>query len=547
MSAQCEGKLSAKNSFKKVKYGARGCVFIHNCMNTVPLQNELRALREEVVLLRQALEQSRQALEDSRRENTILRQKLDALARRFFGKKSEQLSAAQMELLLSGLVQDSAEPAEEEPPARQAPHRPRTNSQRIRTPENLEVVREVIEPELVLAQPEQWKRIGQEVSRRLDYQPGKFFWQETVRPKYVRLGRRELPPVVAAAPEGVAEHGMAAPGLLAQLLVGKYCDHLPFYRQEQIFRQRHGVFIARQQMVQWTGQSVRLLSGITDCLKKELRQSGYVQVDETPVRYQDPNLPGRCGQGYLWVGLVPGQCVVYEWHASRAAQCLDWLLGEDFAGKLQSDGYSAYPAFAKGKADLKLFGCWTHARRGFFEAQEQAPRIAGWVLRQIGLLYRWEQQLRDSRAGPVQRQVFRASHHRMVVERLHRALNKLQPRYLPQSLMGQAIGYALNQWPVLERFLEHGEVEIDNNLVENAIRPTALGRKNWLFFGSEEAGTRSAVIYTLIENCRMHSVEPYTYLKDVLERLPTTTNQEVAQLTPLNWQKARQSQLKQAA
>jgi hypothetical protein len=226
---------------------------------------------------------------------------------------------------------------------------------------------------------------------------------------------------------------------------------------------------------------------------------------------------------------------------------MDSLLGEDFAGKLQCDGYSAYPAFAKGKEDLKLFGCWAHARRNFFEAREQAPRIAGWVLNQIGLLYRWERQLRDTRAGPVQRQIIRASHHRMVVARLHRALNKLQSRYLPQSLMGQAIHYALNQWPGLERFLEHGEVEIDNNLVENAIRPTALGKKNWLFFGSEEAGARSAVIYTLVENCRMHGVEPYTYLKDVLERLPRTTNREVAQLTPLNWQKARQSALKQAA
>jgi transposase len=135
----------------------------------------------------------------------------------------------------------------------------------------------------------------------------------------------------------------------------------------------------------------------------------------------------------------------------------------------------------------------------------------------------------------------------MVVERLHRALTKLQTRYLPQSLMGQAIGYALNQWPVLERFLEHGEVEIDNNLVENAIRPTALGKKNWLFFVSEEAGQRSAVMYTLIENCRLHGVEPYTYLKDVLQRLPRTTNQEVAQLTPLNWRNARQAALKKAA
>src|SRR5208282_2155991 len=130
----------------------------------------------------------------------------------------------------------------------------------------------------------------------------------------------------------------------------------------------------------------------------------------------------------------------------------------------------------------------------------------------------------------------------MVVARLHRALNQLQPRYLPQSPMGQAIRYTLNQWQTLERFLAHGEVEIDNNLVENAIRPTAVGKKNWLFFGSEEAGQRSAVIYTLVANCRLHGVEPYTYLKDVLERLPRTTNHDVGQLTPLHWQKARQQQ-----
>jgi hypothetical protein len=278
-----------------------------------------------------------------------------------------------------------------------------------------------------------------------------------------------------------------------------------------------------------------------------MQDSPYVQVDETPVRYQDPGLVGRCGQGYLWTALVPGQCVIYEWHASRAARCLDSLLGEEFAGKLQCDGYSAYPAFAREKVKLNLFGCWAHARRNFFEAQEQAPRVAGWFLNQIGLLYRWEAQLRQSRAGPVLRQVHRNSHHRMVIERLHRALKKCQPRYLPQSLLGQAISYTLNQWPMLKGFLDHGEVEIDNNLVENAIRPTALGKKNWLFFGSEVAGQRSAVIYTLIENCRLHGVEPYTYLKDVLERLPSTTNQKVAQLTPLQWKRARQSAAKQAA
>jgi transposase/regulator of replication initiation timing len=516
-------------------------------MNLAALQTQINLLQEQVSCLQQTLEQTRQALEQSRRENTILRQKLDALARRFFGKKSEQLNAAQMELLLNGLVERVVCEEKKEPPARPAPRTVSCSSQRIRTPDHLEVVRQVIEPELVQAEPDQWKKIGEEISRRLDYQPGKFFWQETVRPKYVRLSERELPPLIAPAPAQVADHSLAAPGLLAQILVGKYCDHLPFYRQEQIFQQRHSVLISRQQMVQWTGQSVRLLSAISDFLKKQLRQSRYVQVDETPVRFQDPDLPGRCGQGYLWVASVPGQGLVFEWHASRAARCLDSLLGPDYRGKLQSDGHSAYPAFVKEKEDLKLFGCWAHARRGFFEAQDQAPKIAGWFLNQIGQMYGWERQLRLSRAGPALRQAHRRSHSRMVVERLHRALHLLHSRYLPQSPMGQAISYALNQWPTLVGFLDHGEVEIDNNLVENAIRPTAIGKKNWLFFGSEEAGQRGAVIYTLIENCKRHGVEPYTYLKDVLERLPSTTNQEVGQLTPLNWKKARQLQVKLAA
>ena len=427
------------------------------------------------------------------------------------------------------------------------PRRAGTVSRRVRVPGNLEVVRTIITPECVLAEPDQWQCISQEASRQLDYQPGKFFWQETIRTKHIRRAERALPPVIAPAPARVADHGLAAPGLLAQILVSKYCDHLPFYRQEQIFWQRHQVFIARQQMVQWTAQSVALLAGITEVLKVDLREERYVQVDETPVRYQDPELEGRCGQGYLWTALVPGHIVVYEWHTSRAARCLESLLGEDYAGRLQCDGYSAYPAYAKGRAAVELLGCWAHARRNFFEAREQDPRVAGWLLKQIGLLYRWEGQLRESRAGPALRQAYRRSHQRLVIERFQRALERLAPRYLPQSLLGQAISYARNQWPLLVRFLEHGETEIDNNLVENAIRPTALGKKNWLFFGSAEAGQRSAVIYTLIENCRLHGVEPYTYLKDVLTRLPRCTNKDVAQLTPQRWQGSRSAALQQAA
>jgi transposase len=511
-------------------------------MDNAATQNEIQSLRDQIAALQQSLQQARI-------ENTLLRQKLDALARRIFGKKSEQLDAAQLQLLLSGLAESIVELARPSLlPLAPAPRRARSHTQRIRTPEDLEVVREVIEPDLVLAQPGQWKCISQEVSRLLDYQPGKFFWRETVRPKYVRLADRCLPPVVAPAPVRVADGCLAAPGLLAHLLVSKFADHLPFYRLQMMFWQRHGVFIARQQMVLWTGQCVVLLEAIVICIKRKVQQSPYVQVDETPVRYLDPELPGRCGQGYLWTALVPGKCMLYEWHASRAAACLGSLLGKDYQGKVQCDGYSAYPAFAKDKPGMELFGCVAHMRRGFFEAKDEAPQVAGWVLNQIGILYGWEEQLRQSRAGPEAREALRASHSRMVMARIKQALERLKPRYLPKSPMGEAISYALNQWPALERFLEHGEVEIDNNLVENSIRPTAVGKKAWLFFGSEEAGRRNAAVYTLIQNCRMHGVEPLAYLKDVLERLPRMTNQDpVDQLTPLNWKNAREKSLKAAA
>jgi transposase len=509
----------------------------------------MNAAASPIQLLQEENASLRAALEQARSEITVLRQKLDALARRFFGKRSEQLDAAQLQLLLGGLTQEPSQALRQPSllPAARTPRPSRTGSQRLRTPENLEVVREVIEPEVVQAQPQKWKCISQEVSRLLDYQPGKFFWRETVRPKYVPVEDRTLPPVVASAPVRVSEGCLAAPGLLAYLLVCKYADHLPFYRLQMMFWQRQGVFIARQQMVLWTGQCVALLEAIVICLKKEVRQSSYVQVDETPVRYLDSEPTGRCGQGYLWTALVPGKCMVYEWYTSRAAACLEALLGAQFKGKVQCDGYSAYPAFSKDKPGVELIGCLAHARRGFFEAKEQAPSVAGWILNQIGILYRWEEQWRQSRAGPDGREALRAWQSRMVMERLRRALDKLAPRYLPKSPMGQAIGYALNQWPLLERYLKHGQVEIDNNLVENAIRPTAVGKKGWLFFGSPEAGARNAVVFTLVQNCRMHGVDPYEYLKDLLERLPRMTNQDrLDQLTPLNWKKARGKSLQKS-
>jgi len=500
------------------------------------LQKDNQRLRAEVQRLRT--------------ENQLLQQKLDALAQRMFGRKSEQLNPAQLELLLAGVAQsaDQTESHEQnEEPASARPRKRQPNTRRVRTPEDLEVVREVIEPELVQAEPEAWKQIGQEVSRRLDYQPGKFFWRETVRPKYVRVDDRQLPPLVSPATPQVIEGGLPAPGLLSQILVGRFCDHLPYCRQADIFARRHGVHIPRQQLVQWVAGCVRLLEGITNVILGQLRRSPYVQVDETPIKYQDPDRPGRCSQGYVWTGLVPGQLVYYQWHTGRSARCLEKLLGPDFAGDLQCDGYSAYPAYARSRRQVELAGCWAHVRRAIYEARQQEPKRTGILLQLIGQLYRWESHLRKARAGPRLRAAIRGARARPVLNRLRRIMEIYEGKVLPQSQLGKALSYARNQWPTLERYVEAGHMEIDNNLVENAIRPTAVGKKNWLFMGSAEAGERNTVVYTLVANCRMHGIEPYAYLKDVLTRLPTTSNQEVEQLTPLNWKKNQQRALKAAA
>jgi transposase len=190
---------------------------------------------------------------------------------------------------------------------------------------------------------------------------------------------------------------------------------------------------------------------------------------------------------------------------------------------------------------LTLAGCFAHVRRGFFEALEQAPKQAGWVLLQIGHLYSIERKLRRQGAGAVLRQADRASQSRMIYARIHRVLKRWQRsgRILPQSSLGKAISYALGQWESLEVYLKDGAIEIDNNLVENAIRPTALGKRNWLFFGDAEAGNRSAVLYTIVECCRRRGVEPFAYLRDLLTRLPTLTNWQIKDVTPQAWAKTK--------
>jgi transposase len=473
-------------------------------------------------------------------ENELLRQKIEALARRLFGVKSEKLDPAQLLLLLQGLdgPGKAPEPVEAEAPRRsKAPSLPRSRAPRV--PEHLPVVEEIIVPEPVQAAPEQWRRIGEEISERLDYEPARFLRRRTVRPKYVRRGLLDAVPIVAPLPPVILERSIVAPGLLAQIIVAKYCDHLPLYRQEAIYWSRHQVWLPRQTMAEWVGLAADWLRPVYEHIRREVLAHGYLQVDETPIRYLEPGY-GRTKLGYLWTMNLPRGDVVFHWATSRAAACLEKIIPVDFRGTIQCDGYEAYDCLAKSRGEkILLAGCLAHVRRKFYEARESAPRIAGWFLRHFQNLYELEDQMRQARAGPRRREAERASLSRVVLARLHRALVRLHTarRYLPQSLMGKAIAYALRQWPSLQIFLNDGRLEIDNNLVENAIRPTAIGKKNWLFIGEAAAGERGAIIYTIIEACRRRNLDPFAYLRDVFTRLPAMTNWQVKDITPEAWVK----------
>jgi len=510
------------------------------------LRNKLaEKLMEENTLLRERIALLEKRGELLSQENAFLRQKVDLLVRRVFGVSSEKIDPSQLDLFLlqaentpgKSPASSALEEAEPHPPSPAKAKRGRE-----RWPQDLPVIEQVVDPEEVQAEPQRWRCIGEEVSEQLDYEPARFLRRRLVRRKYVSRENPEVAPIIARLPSLLQERAGAAPGLLAQIIVSKYCDHTPLYRQEQIYRTRHGVNLSRPTMVRWVELVADWLKPIYHCIRTGVMAGGYVQVDESPVRFLAPG-NGKTKTGYFWTASRPGGDVVYQWETSRAAACLDNVLPVDFKGTVQCDGYAAYASFARRKEHIQLAACWAHARRKFYEGREQDPCMAAWLLRQIGHLYRLERQLRLTRTGPQGRRALRAHQARPIYQRLQRVLIHLKrkKRYLPRSRMGQAIDYTLNLWPLLGVYLDDGRIEIDQNLCENAIRPTALGKKNWLFIGDAEAGERSMIIYTIVECCRRRGLNPYAYLRDILTRLPNATNWQIADLTPEAWAKERQS------
>ena len=520
------------------------------------------ATNAQMEALMGALTKAQELIDSLQQENQLLRQKIDLLIKKYFGgQTSEAIDPKQLELLLAGLA---AAPVQADPVAvaLSTPVRPvteRKKAVRQPLPSHLPEERVVLEPDEVKQQPELWKQIGEEVTEELDWKPAQFIKRLYIRPKYVQrltpeaqkaaavvgealgavYGQQESGVVIAALPSRLIEKGLPGAGLLAQVVISKYEDHLPLYRQEKIYRERYGVKLARQSLAEWIEQAAFWLKPIYEVMRKSLLAGGYLQVDETPIRYLDPDMPGKSQLGYLWTYSRPGAEVVFDWQTSRGRQGPEAMLKE-FQGLLQCDGYGVYGSLAAGRDDWVMLGCMAHGRRYFHEAMEQDPRAA-WCMRQMGHLYGVEKQLRQMRAGPRLREAMRAWQARPVLARLETMLRKWQPQVLPQSLLGKAIGYALERWTELTKYAEHGRAEIDNNWCENAIRPTALGKKNFLFIGHPAAGWRSAVIYSVLGSCRRLGIDPHEYLRDVLRRLPDMKITEIEQVTPAAWAKAKKA------
>jgi transposase len=482
-----------------------------------------------------------------REENRLLRQKVDLLIRQMFGKKSEKLSPGQLEMLLCG-EQPPEEPeasVELPAPAEAVEIRCESKPRRPRYPENLPVEEQIIDPAEVTADPSQWRQIGAEVSEQLDYEPGRFIRRRTVRRTWVKRNDPDAVPVTAELPLKLLERGLLAPGLLAQIVVSKYADHLPLYRQEQIFKQRYGVHLGRNTLCRGVELVADSLQLIAKRMFEEQLRSGYVQLDETPVQYLCEDKGSA--KGYFWVSHVPQGDTVYHWAPGRGYEHLKRWLPEDFNCIIQTDEYATYNKLTEDRGVKSHAHCWAHVRRRFVKAMEtgEHPVRLRWILHQIGLLYKIEARLREQNAGPALRAAVRQSESRPILDRLFRLWDRMIKggRIKPKSLTGTAMAYALRQREGLQVYFEYGQVEIDNNLVENAIRPAALGRKNWLFIGDKEAGWRSAVIYTILQSCKTHGIDPYAYLKDVLERLPQMTNQQIHLLTPRTWIEQRSMKL----
>ena len=385
------------------------------------------------------------------------------------------------------------------------------------------------------------KRIGEEVSEQLAIDPGRMYVIRHIRYKYARveecLDGSEPNVVVAERPVEGLPRCIAAPSLLAFISVSRFADHLPYYRQEGI-GQRSGVNLARSSMCRWNIGLGAMCHPLLEMMKQRVLQSHFMQCDETPVRQQmGAGLPGPRGPTkqcyfYSYIGDEDHPYTLYDYQLSRSrAGPNGWFTDEqgkpNYHGPLVCDAYTGYAALFDPEQSWQMIhvGCWAHARRKFYDARLQSPGPCHYVLGRIRTLYAIERQAQEQELSHEERQVLRDQRSRPIVEELLAWCTEQHNQVLPRSGLGEAVTYMLGQAQSLQRYLDDGRLPIDNNACERSLRGIAIGRKNWLFTGSEAGGRAAAAMFSLIASARRHNLDPLAYLTDVFTRLSAPLSQ----------------------
>jgi transposase len=400
---------------------------------------------------------------------------------------------------------------------------------RMKLPEHLERREIIIEPAEDVSG---LKKIGAEITEELEYEPGNFYVNKIVRNKYARPDNNGV--AIGSMIERPLPKAIAGAGLLAQIAIDKYVDHLPLYRQVERFK-REGINIPYATITDWISNTCALITPLYECLKKLILQSNYLHVDESPIKVLDKEKKGTTHRGYYWVyqnSIL--KLVLFDYRQGRGREGPEEML-KNFQGHLQTDGYPLYDFF-KQQPGIVVLNCMAHARRMFFDAKENDAVRADYALNIIGRLYDIERKAKAEALDDAGVLRLRQSEAISILEAFEIWMKEQYIEVPPKSGIAKAIGYSLGRWNELKRYTTDGKLNIDNNPVENSIRPVAVGRKNYLFAGSHEAAQRSAMLYSLLGTCKLHGINPTVWLVDILKRLPLHPINTVNELLPQNWQ-----------
>jgi transposase len=446
--------------------------------------------------------------------------------------KSEEVPAEQLNLFVSPQeeqeeVKEVVEQITYERKKGSKPHKGRNE-----LPSHLPVKEVIIEPEVDTTN---MVKIGEQITETLDYTPASLIKVVTIRPKYVAKEEQVdqtngATIVIAPAPNRPIDKAIAEAGLLAYIIVCKFVDHLPFYRLIQIFKREFKWEPSKSTINDWFVAVCTLLEPLYEALETQMLHSAYLHGDESPIKVQDNNKNGTTHLGYQWVYLSPSaQLVMFQYHRSRSIQAPKELL-KNYKGYLQCDGYAVYDKLERLLPDISLVGCWIHARRKYHEALQNDEKRSTHVLNIFKKIYQHEAECRSY--TPIDRKDYRDQHIKPLLESIKAWIEQESIKVPPKSAIGKAMAYTQNQWPKLIKVLEDGKLQLDNNDIENKIRPLAIGRKNYLFAGSHPAAQRIAMMYSFFASCKLNNVNPQEWLVNTLNNIKDTKRSQLHTLLP---------------